>query len=33
MRIAGYRYLQWSFGKDSPALDDVVIHGLYTGAR
>lgn len=31
--IAGYRYLKWDFGKDTPALDDMTIHGPYIGAK
>jgi hypothetical protein len=31
--VAGYRYLKWNFGKDTPAVDDMTIHGPYIGAK
>ncbi len=31
--VVGYRYLKWNFGKDTPAVDDMAIHGPYLGAK
>ena len=31
--VVGYRYLKWNFENDSPALDDMVIHGPYISAK
>jgi len=31
--VVGYRYLKWNFTNDQPALDDLVIHGPYVGAK
>lgn len=31
--IVGYRYLKWNFKNDSPALDDLVIHGPYAALK
>ena len=31
--VVGYRYLKWNFKNDQPALDDLVIHGPYIGAK
>lgn len=31
--IIGYRYLKWNFKNDSPAVDDMTIHGPYLGLK
>lgn len=31
--IVGYRYLTWNLKDDSPALDDMTIHGPYIAAK
>lgn len=31
--VVGYRYMKWDFGKDTPALDDMAIHGPYMGIK
>lgn len=31
--VIGYRYLKWNFKNDSPALDDMTVHGPYLGAK
>ena len=31
--VVGYRYLKWNLKNDAPALDDLVIHGPYIGAK
>lgn len=31
--VVGYRYIKWDFGKDTPAVDDMAIHGPYMGIK
>lgn len=31
--IVGYRYMKWNLKNDSPALDDMTIHGPYIAAK
>jgi hypothetical protein len=31
--VVGYRYIDWDFGKDTPNVDDMAIHGPYMGIK